>query len=144
MNQIKFRAWHSKSKTMIPWEKLTLLMSGERLRMMEKLEVKPYNIQKMSDTIKCYELQPGNPFNNSDLTFMQYSGLKDKNGKEIYDQDILLNYETQRFLLDYNIFGSWTCYNLSNSSDRRGLFEFFNISEVIGNYYERPDWRDYV
>lgn len=90
--------------------------------------------------------------------FMQYTGLKDKNGKQIYEKDIVTRFDSKtnfivfysggafrlaptyncKTLLEYeknNYRYENSCYRRQSSSFRKNTEEF----EVIGNIYENPD-----
>ena len=79
--------------------------------------------------------------------FMQYTGLNDKNGKEIYEGDIVKDYygnvlrvdwaeSWARYMLSFD--GVWCQYYLqdyhNNKIDRQA-----EVMEIIGNIYENPE-----
>ncbi len=71
-----------------------------------------------------------------DQLVMQYTGLKDKNGKEIYEGDILDGGESYegRYVVIYSGFGFW----LKDWPDEL-YSDDFTEREVIGNIYENPE-----
>lgn len=66
--------------------------------------------------------------NPSDFEVMQYTGLHDKNSKEIYEGDILLYPNGEKIAV------IWMGYPASFSP-----CEETNITEVIGNIYENKE-----
>jgi hypothetical protein len=121
--EIKFRAWDFEAKEMIypslPFnEKYVLQLNCEY---MGEFNGKTY------DTIK--------------MPLMQFTGLKDRHGKEIYEGDILKLGDTCSFVV-------WCLDRWRfNSYMERGTLELYpyvdrtngkEIAEVIGNIYENP------
>ena len=78
------------------------------------------------------------PFDEIEL--MQYAGLKDKNGKEIYEGDIVkyndAGGETHTRVIKYDDeMGAFCC-------DRGAYVDYFTCMreiEVLGNIYENPE-----
>jgi hypothetical protein len=68
---------------------------------------------------------------------MQYTDLKDRNGKEIYEGDIIVFDESMPIEMDR---GCWTCKRKGKASML--LFGVNEQSEVIGNIYENPELLD--
>lgn len=126
MREIKFRAWTTESKEM-------LYDVG-----IEGIEVSIFDEESGDWQIL------GDREENSMLQhciLMQYTGLKDKNGKEIYEGDIVRWYPQRRKnhidvvikYLDYWArfdFGDWYELDFPNT-DKESL--------VIGNIYENPE-----
>jgi uncharacterized phage protein (TIGR01671 family) len=84
-----------------------------------------------------------NPSNKSDFIPMQYSGQKDKNGKEIYEGDICEN-DNARYVIEYcragydEILAFHPMYNGCTYNHYYGSWSGDDFV-VIGNIYENPE-----
>ena len=73
--------------------------------------------------------------NGDDFILMQYTGLKDKNGAEIYERDIINSIYFKNGIVEMWDF-MWVC----NSNESLHTFRTATHSfEVIGNIYENPE-----
>ena len=109
MREIKFRAWHKS------WG----LMANEiGIGDIEANII----VGNTGDTLDI-------PEEYSNLVFMQYTGLKDMNGNEIYEGDIAHNGGVV-------VFGDG-CFLLKTAGDLDMLVRY--RMEVIGNIYENPE-----
>jgi len=98
MRDIKFRAWNNTLNEMY------------------------YNVQNHINNDWAF----GYIVKNKELwSLMQYTGLKDKNGKDAFESDIAKDRYNQTFVIDWN-------YTLLSQLED---IEF----EVIGNIYENPE-----
>ena len=67
---------------------------------------------------------------------MQFTGLKDKNGKEIYERDVVKGNE---HFIEQVHFKNGCWYTSEDSSTMKvKLFDWDDI-EIIGNIYENPE-----
>jgi uncharacterized phage protein (TIGR01671 family) len=114
MREIKFRAWDPVVMTFLSWERLLA-----------------------NQTMMCRFLDP-------DLIFLQYTGLHDKNGKEIYEGDILLvqlqDYGCPKVELFQILWDdSSVRYKLIDKNGDSWGFDNSSSMEVISNIYENPE-----
>ena len=129
MREIKFRAWIKEDKKMENVK--TMDFTDKTIRCLKKNEfINAYLLRRVS-------------FDNVEL--MRYTGLKDKNGKEIYDGDIVL----------VELCGTSTWYKtvvefkegafIASLIDREDYIYIFNRGfdsndfEILGNVYENPE-----
>ena len=129
MRDIKFRCWDTENKQMLKVQELDFedTFYGGRL----SIRTDQYN----------------DYFDIEDMILMQYTGLKDKKQKEIYEGDIIfIKGETK--LLDIkgkveysNILAQFIITNtgsIVNEAEPLGDYEEEDI-EVIGNIYDNPE-----
>jgi hypothetical protein len=128
MREIKFRAWDDIKKKMIQVESL-IIPKGLNEAGQQELAVS----DKFNSTYFSYLIAP---------PIMQYTGQKNKQGKEIYEGDILLNppepwcpKEIFKVYWD-NSRLAWMGIGQYSEDE---LVAFSDDSEIIGNIYENPE-----
>lgn len=138
MREIKFKAWDNDKKQIAKVFAIDWVTDGNIIS--THLEYKDGSIEKK---------YPDKDYGD-DIELLQYTGLKDKNGKEIYEGDIYKSSEGLIHQVVWNDNGFKSLYisyriyqgekyteevygNLGDTESRRwGI-------EVIGNIYENPE-----
>lgn len=120
MREIKFRAWDPASKVMYP-------VGDINFHGRERVTV---------------QYSPIKGFFLDDVQLMQYVGVDDKSGVEIYEGDILEigGYEEDRGVVLFNEDSTSYCVEYDNDNVMTPIGEFYQLElEVVGNIYENPD-----
>lgn len=112
--EIKFRAWDKLNKHMIGVVILDMTTAGDTK--VHYLRSSGYRLSDMKNFL----------FNVDNVVLMQYTGLEDKNGKEIWEGDI-----TEMGVIEFRVGG----FMVGSSPLNWNSIEL----EIIGNIYENPE-----
>ena len=124
MREIKFRAWIKEKKAIFE----VILIDYVTKKVTYLLERVGHLLNVRNDKF-------------NDIELMQYTGLKDKDNKEIYEGDILFESFGERY---YKV----VFENGSFKAEFKGDFEEYSFDlidvvaqgcEVVGNIYENPE-----
>jgi len=111
MREMKFRAW-----------------VGQALKMFEVSDIS-WRDDKFFSFV---EPDGGEWYEGANPILMQYTGLKDKNGKEIYEGDVVRKYTGKIIEIKWQELGdAGACYGYGFNQE--------GDCEVIGNVYENPE-----
>lgn len=128
----KFRAWHHELGRMMLVSSM-YFQDGE----IEEFEL---NDTLMADYI---------PADTDEVTIMQSTGLKDKNGKEIFEGDIIKNgidimsikrHDTLGFYIDFKGKVEFLADGADLDEFEEDAKEIDSFIEIIGNIYEKPEF----
>lgn len=121
--EIKFRAW--------AWERLWIYPSEDKM---------PDEDSWLIDSLGAVNL----PFGDSHIIWMQWTGLQDKNGVDIYEDDIVncIYSEPELELKKFQVVWDqeYAMFLLKNDIGS-GIISHRTIElEVIGNIHENPEY----
>lgn len=142
MREIKFRAYIKKDYNK---ELVGKILEVSSIHLKTKKAIIGYSISRSHYGNKSFSFE--------DIELMQYTGLKDKNGKEIYEGDIIrkLVWNEQKYMETNN----GQCYSYAKIAYIEELAGFYIVNteekvcwelgedkygiEVCGNIYDNPD-----
>lgn len=131
MREIKFRAWNNVKKEWVHTTDGACNILGEMIL-----------LGGWMHGVKLEEL--------NDIIVEQFTGLRDKNGKEIYDGDIVsailgtqgcgaINRKERSFNFVINWFKNGFEWSGLSPHDRYRFYPGFDKCEVIGNIHDNPE-----
>jgi uncharacterized phage protein (TIGR01671 family) len=118
MREIKFRAWNG--------ERMLIMAHGEGDFYIQQGKVWEYDSCGYDSYEKEYPL-------------MQYTGLTDKNGKEIYEDDVVKVEYDLNGVVTWNNRSSKYIFKFPNAHSEEVDLWLMELCEVIGNIYENPE-----
>jgi uncharacterized phage protein (TIGR01671 family) len=151
MREIKFRAYH-KTQGCMYYTQSSIGMEGDGWIESIDFDSKAVTLGCQSDEGDYIDM-----FSFSEVELMQYTGLKDKNGKEIYEGDVIRSVENDEVLkigdilpltrhldlLAENIgYYEGKKYHLRSAGAQYHLDDWVSnpeFYEIIGNIYENPE-----
>ncbi|WP_242298655.1 YopX family protein [Bacillus cereus group sp. BfR-BA-01424] len=93
--------------------------------------------KQFSDTALNYKIADINYY--TDYEWMQYTGLKDKNGKEIYEGDIV-EYDGWFYIIKWDEEeAGFYMHDKNNFEDDHLRMIDISVGEVMGNIYENEN-----
>ena len=126
MREIKFRAWLKEEKKMVNVE--TMDFTDKTIRCLKKNEfINAYLLRRVSF---------------DDVELMQYTGLNDKNDKEIYEGDILFFRDEN---MKYVVVWQDTAFIIESIEIRKYSEKMYWLDdteiccEIVGNIYENKN-----
>ena len=120
--EIKYRAWLKEEKKILNVE--TIDFSEKSIQYLKKNEI--INVYLLKTTFL------------EDVELMQYTGIKDKNGKEIYEGDIIICKYGPEIMMEVKwVDEGFRTLGKYNGDNYVGYVK--NSAEVVGNIYENPE-----
>lgn len=127
----KFRAWDNGMEMMVYQgdDEIYICFDGENWKLLDY-----YGTHWETDEYGMNEIEQ--PWEVENIEIMQWTGLKDSNGVEIYEGDILQSEHYFKYKVVFKGDG-WRCDSLKNSRFKNRFIG--RDLKVIGNIYENPE-----
>jgi len=119
IREIKFRAWIKELKWLVPVERIYFDIKMVEVNLTEE----------NGDTVE---------YNFDEVVLMQYTGFKDRNGKEIYEGDIIKT-NINLVLIKQSSMGFMPFRKRDGSFNKQTNWMCVKKGEVVGNIYENPE-----
>lgn len=123
--EIKFRAWDKKNNKFLD----------------PKLWAKEFSVHLQMGISVRSKLAEREDVDVFQIELMQYTGLKDKNGKEIYEGDVVSYKSFNGNRGEAAVTWEYGCFNLEDFKNDAGSENIQNMKdiEIIGNVHENPE-----
>lgn len=141
--EIKFRAWDKVTESMIDVE----LIEWSRASMYKErfpVYIRGVFINHLAEHMKGRIFQEYQTDSESigSVRLLEFTGIKDCDGKEIFDGDLLEDYKKDITFVCFQR-GAWTIIDKADYKKKEWfgntLVDFSDNRKVIGNIYENPD-----
>jgi len=123
MKEIKFRVWDVFGKNMRKVSKVCFGDDGSALT----ISVEPEKHARLFESF----------VDGESGILMQFTGLADKNGKEIYEGDIVKD-DNSTFKVEWE-FAKWHFQRINGAYQYPSEYSTASRMEIIGNIYENPE-----